>query len=176
MFVNMLAPHQMPHIQRSNTEKKQKDTERGRDGREEEIFGFVMTVSKIGWNLQTNNNSSETCTSFNIKYIEAQQLMLNRNLSPCVVSHGYIPAHALDSFHAVWNTHGVVNKRGLIHGHTHVSAVCLWSRPQRADVIIKQATEATEWLIPLTQRSFESIIMVSFIAVDPFGPGCVITC
>lgn len=174
----MLAPHQMPHIQRSNTGKKSKRTRKGAEmeGKKKSSVSSWLLVKLAGIYKQIITHQKRALhLILNILKLN-NWLCSNRNLSPCVVSHGYIPAHALDSFHAVWNTHGVVNKRGLIHGRTHVSAVCLWSRPQRADVIRKQATEATEWLIPLTQRSFESIIMVSFIAVDPFGPGCVITC
>lgn len=53
------------------------------------------------------------------------------------------------TFYAVWRKHGATNKQALIYGHarTHVCALCLNSLPQCADMVMKQATEATTLLI-----------------------------
>ena len=50
------------------------------------------------------------------------------------------------------------------------------AQAQHADMIIKQATQPTRLLMPVIPYVFESRIMVSLIARDPFSKGCLINC
>lgn len=66
-----------------------------------------------------------------------------------------------------------INMPWFMDTHRHT---CAHSLPLCADMIIKQATQPTRLLIPVTPCFFESRIMVSFTAMDPFRLECIITC
>lgn len=80
MFVNTLAAHQIPHVQRRRNREKYKRTQRGAEmkrvnGRKNKFLfrdnSLQFWVELTYWG---KNKSFKTCTLFNVKHLEPQQV------------------------------------------------------------------------------------------------------